>query len=81
VEESIIVPIYKKDDKTHCSNYRGISLLSITHKILTNIPLSKLTPYAAEIIGDHHCGLRSSSSATEHILLIRQILVKKMGIR
>jgi len=50
-KESIIVPIYKKGDKTDCSNYKGISLLSTTYKILSNILLSKLTPYAEEIIG------------------------------
>ena len=49
-KESIIVPIYKKGDKTDCSNYRGISLLSTTHKILSNILLARLTPYAEEII-------------------------------
>jgi hypothetical protein len=52
-KESIIVPIYKKGDKTDCSNYRGISLLSTTNKILSSILLSRLTPYAEEIIGDH----------------------------
>jgi hypothetical protein len=71
------VPIYKKGDKTDCSNYRGISLLSTTYKILPNILLSRLTPYAEEIIGDHQCGFRRHRSTTEHRFSIRQILEKK----
>jgi hypothetical protein len=55
-KETVIVPIYKKGDKTDCSDYQGISLLSTTYKIQSNILLSRLTPYAEEIIGDHHCG-------------------------
>jgi len=56
MEGVIIVPIYKKGDKTECSNYRGISLLSTIYKMLSNILLSSFTPYAEEITGDHQCG-------------------------
>jgi hypothetical protein len=57
-KESIVVPIDKKGNKTDCSNYRGISLLSTSYKILSNILLSRLIPYADEIIGDHQCGFQ-----------------------
>jgi len=55
-KENITVHIYKMGDKIDCSNYRGISLLSATYKILSSILLSRLTTYAEEIIGDHQCG-------------------------
>jgi hypothetical protein len=54
-KESIILPIHKKSDKTDCNNYRGISLLLTSYKILSNILLSRLSPYVDEIIGDHKC--------------------------
>jgi hypothetical protein len=75
-KKSIILPIYKKDDKTDFSNYRGMSLLSNTFKILSNILLSKLTPYAEEIIWDRQCRFRLNRSTTDHIHCIRQILGK-----
>jgi hypothetical protein len=76
-KESIIVRIYKKGDKTDCSNYRGISLLSTTYKILSNIMLSRLTSYAEEIIGEHQCGFRRNSSTTDRVLCICQVFEKK----
>jgi hypothetical protein len=45
----------KKIDITDCSNYQDISLLSISHKMLSNILLSKLTPYENQIAGDQQC--------------------------
>jgi len=38
-KESIIVPVYKKGDKTDCSKCRGISLLPTVYKIASNILL------------------------------------------
>ena len=76
-KELIIVPIYKKGDETDSSNYRGISLLPTTYKILSNILLPRLIPYAEGIIGDYQCGLRHNESTSDHMFCICQILEKK----
>jgi len=47
--------------------------LPTTYKIL----LSRLIPYAKEIIGDHQCGFRRNRSTIYNIFCIRQILEKK----
>jgi hypothetical protein len=31
---ALIHPVHKKNDKTNCSNYRGISLLNVTNKVM-----------------------------------------------
>jgi hypothetical protein len=71
--ESMFVPIYKKGDKTNCSNYRGVSLLATTYKIVVDILLLKLTTYA-EIWGSSmwiskqqvkYCILHSSSTSKQ----------------
>jgi hypothetical protein len=67
-KESIVVPMHKNDEKTACSNYRGTSLLSTSYKMLSNILLARLTPYADEIIGDHQCGFWGNRSTTGQIL-------------
>jgi len=64
-KESIIVPIYKKGDKTDCNNYRGISLLSTAYKTLSNILLAWFNPNVNEIIGDHQCGFRRNRSTID----------------
>ena len=55
-KELITVPVYKKGNKTDCSNYSGMLLLPTMYKILSIILLSRLTPYAEVIIWDHQGG-------------------------
>jgi hypothetical protein len=76
-KEFVIVPVYKKDDKTVCNNYGRISILSTSHRILSNILLAKLTPYVSKIIGHHHCGFHCNRATTVNIFHIYQILEKK----
>jgi hypothetical protein len=66
---SITVPIHKKGDKTDCSNYCWISLLSISYKILSNVILSSLSPFTDETIGDHQCAIRRDR-VTPHQIFI-----------
>jgi len=60
-------------DKTDCNNHNDISVLPTTYKILSNILLSRLSPYAEEIIGDHQCGFRRNRSIADHICCIRHV--------
>jgi len=76
-KESIILPFHKKWAKTDFNNYRGKSLLPTTYKILSNIRLSRLIPYAKENSGDHQRGFRRNRATIVHIFCIRQILEKK----
>jgi hypothetical protein len=77
-KDSIIVLVHKKGNKTDCNSYCGISLLSTSYKILSNILLSRLSPYIGEIIGDHQCGFQRNR-LTNQIFCIIQILEKKNG--
>jgi hypothetical protein len=77
VKELIGVPIHKTGDKTERRNYQRITLLPTSYKILPNILLSRIIPYADEIIGDYQCGFRRGRSMTDQIY-IRQI-VKRSG--
>jgi hypothetical protein len=45
--------------------------------ILSNILLSRLSPFVDEIIGNHECGFRRNRSTTDQIFCIRQILQEK----
>jgi len=79
-KESIIIPIYKKNEKTDCSNHRGLSLLPSMYQNLSNILLSLSTPYAEEIIANDQCGSTQQISYWSYILL-SSITWEKLGIQ
>ena len=73
---SIIIPLHKKNDKTICTNYRGISLLNVGYKILAKVINAKLKPYAEKAIGEYQCGFRSGRAPTDQMFALRLIMEK-----
>jgi hypothetical protein len=54
-----------------------VTILTTSYKILSNILLSRLSPFVDEIIRDHQCGFRRNRLTTDQMYCIRQILEKK----
>jgi hypothetical protein len=73
---ALIHPIHKKNDKTNCSNYRGISLLNMTYKVMANIIAKRLIPYTEELLHDYQYGFQKNRSTTDHIFALRNIMEK-----
>ena len=75
LRDAVIVSLYKnKGEKSDCSNYRGIILLSIAGRILARVLLSRLTlMIARENMPESQCGFRSNRGTVDLIFILRQI--------
>ena len=73
LRDAVIVSLYKnKGEKTDCSNYQGITLLSIAGKILAHVSLNNLIlTIAQENMPESQCGFIDT-----HIFVLRQIQEK-----
>lgn len=74
---SVLYPVFKKGDTMCCTNYRGISLLNTSYKVLSNALLNKLKPYIKEIIGDYQAGFMAGKLTLDQIHVVKQIIEKK----
>ena len=74
----IDLPLYKKEEKSECSNYRGISLLNTAYKILATAINNglKTYKYAEDLLSPEEKGFRRKRSTTNNIFIMRQILQK-----
>ena len=75
LRDAVIVSLYKnKGEKSDCSNYRGITLLSIAGKISARVLLNRLIPtIAQENTPESQCGFRSNRGTVHMIFVLWQI--------
>ena len=73
---SIVVPIYKKGDKSAPNNYRPISLLDIAAKMYSKYLLIKLEEWVDEnhILYPHQAGFRKGLSTIDHCQTLQQLV-------
>ena len=72
----LIITLPKKGNLQLCHNYKTISLISHSSKVMLKIILNRLKPKAEEIIAEEQAGFRAGRSTTEQIFNLR-ILCEK----
>lgn len=75
-KDATIIKLFKKDDPMICGNYRGISLLAVAGKILSNIVLFRLAGTVEEVLPESQCGFRSERGTADMIFAVRQLQEK-----
>ena len=71
-----ITILCKKEDRSHCGNYRGISLLSVVGKVFTDIILQRLKNLAELSYAQTQSGYLSGRSTIDGIYTLRQLMEK-----
>ena len=74
--KAIIVPIYKKQDKLCCDNYRGISLLCHSEKIIASVILNRIRQKTGVVLSEAQAGFRLGRSTIDQLFTLRQLTEK-----
>ena len=75
-QTGVIIPIFKKRDRKQCTNYRGISLLSLPGKVYAKCLERKCREIVESKLEDGQCGFRPGRSTTDQIFTLKQIFEK-----
>ena len=75
-QTGVIIPIFKKGDRKQCTNYRGISLLSLPGKVYAKCLERKCRELVEPKLEDGQCGFRQGRSTTDQSFTLKQIFEK-----
>lgn len=77
-KEGYLVKLPKKGDLSSCSNYRGITLLSIPGKVLNRVILNRIKDAVDPQLRDQQAGFRKNRSCTDQIATLRIIVEQSL---
>ena len=81
-KSACIVPIYKgKGDRCECSNYRGISLLSVVGKVYGRVMIERIMVGTDAAVGEEQCGFRKGRGCVDQIFSVRQVCEKYLSVK
>ena len=75
-QTGVIIPIFKKRNRKQCTNYRGISLLSLPGNLYAKCLERKCREFVESKLQDGQCGFRPGRSITNQIFTLKQIFEK-----
>ena len=73
---SVMIPIHKKGDKRKCTNYRGISLISVPGKVYAKCLEKKCREIVEPKLTDAQCAFYPGRSTMDQIFALQQIFEK-----
>lgn len=72
--KGLIVKLPKKGDLTNCGNWRGITLIPTTSKILGKIIVNRIAAEVNKHLREEQAGFREGRGTTEQIFILRNII-------
>lgn len=68
-----IIPLFKKRDKTQCTNYRGITLMSVPSKVYKRVLEQRLTEETSQNTEASQSTFKKGRTVQDHIFNIKQL--------
>ncbi|KAK3529893.1 hypothetical protein QTP86_007211 [Hemibagrus guttatus] len=70
----VVIPLFKKGDRRVCSNYRGITLLSLPGKVYSRVLKRRVQPLVEPQIQEKQCGFRPSRGTLDQLYTLHRVL-------
>ena len=77
---AVVVPLYKgKGDKYECSNFRGISLLSVVGKVYGRVLIERVQLGTEGMVGEEQGGFKRGRGCVDQVFVVRQVGEKHLA--